>query len=49
VGGTYSTNSENEKCVQNLVGNPLGNRSLGVPRRGWEDYIATEIWCRIMN
>jgi len=28
-----------ERCVQDLVGKPEGNRLLGRPRHGWDDNI----------
>jgi hypothetical protein len=39
MGGPCSTNGGNEKCVQNLVGKPKGNRTLGRHKRRREDNI----------
>jgi hypothetical protein len=33
----YSTQGRDEKCIKNVVGKLEGKRSLGRPRRRWED------------
>jgi hypothetical protein len=39
MGRTRSTHSRDEKCVQNFGRKTEGTRSLGRPKRRWEDNI----------
>jgi hypothetical protein len=39
VGGTSGTHAGGERCLQVLVGRPIGKRPLGRPRRRWENNI----------
>jgi hypothetical protein len=43
VGRACGTNGRGEKRVRVLVGKPEGKRSLGRPRRRWEDGIKMDL------
>jgi hypothetical protein len=43
VGGTCGTHGRGEKVYTVLVGKPEGERSLGRPRRRWEDGIRMDL------
>jgi hypothetical protein len=42
-GGACSTHGRDEKCIYILVGKSEGKRSLGTPRRGWENNIRNHV------
>ena len=39
MGGACSTYGGEDMCIQSFGGKPKGERSLGIPRRRWEDNI----------
>jgi hypothetical protein len=43
LGGACSTHGENRNVYRTLVGKPEGKRSLGGPRRRWEDNIKIDL------
>jgi hypothetical protein len=43
VGGVCSTKRERRNAYRILVGKPVGNISLGRPRRRWEDNIRMDL------
>jgi hypothetical protein len=43
MGGACSTHGEKRNACRNLVGKPEGKRSLGKPRRKWEDSIKMDL------
>jgi hypothetical protein len=43
VGGTCGTHGEGRGVYRVLVGRPEGKRSLGRPRRRWEDGIKLDV------
>jgi hypothetical protein len=43
MGGACSTMGEKSGAYRILVGRPEGRRSLGRPRRGWEDNIKMDL------
>jgi hypothetical protein len=43
VGRTYGTHGEGRGVYRVLVRRPEGKRSLGRPRRGWEDDIKMDL------
>jgi len=44
MGGTCSVNGERRGVKRVLVGKPEGKRSLGRPRRRWEDNIKMDLF-----
>jgi len=43
MGGACSTHGERRGVYRALVGKPEGKRSLGRPRRRWEDIIKMDL------
>jgi hypothetical protein len=43
VGRACCTHGRGEECVQDFDGKPGGKRSLGRPRRRWEDGIRMDL------
>jgi len=43
MGGACSTYGENRSVYTVLVGEPVGKRPLGRPRRRWEDNIKMDL------
>jgi hypothetical protein len=43
MGGACSTNGEKRNAYRIFVGKPAGKRSLGRPRRKWEDSIKMDL------
>jgi hypothetical protein len=43
IGGSCSTNGEEENAYRLLVGKPKGKRPLGRPRRRWVDNIRMDL------
>jgi hypothetical protein len=43
MGGACSTNGEKRNACRIFVGKPEGKRSLGRPRRRWEDNIKMDL------
>ena len=43
MGRACSQNGGKYECFQNLSGKPTGKRTLGRPRRRWEDHIIMDL------
>jgi hypothetical protein len=43
MGGACSKYGGEERCIQGLVENTEGKRSLGRPRRRWEDNVTIDL------
>jgi hypothetical protein len=43
MGNPCSTHGRNEKCVQNFVAKPEWRRTLGRPKRRWEENIRKDL------